>query len=472
MSTSSLSTPYLSTNPFTGETHSEYAVATDAEVTRAVERAHLSYLSWREQDSRERAAYLRRAATLFRAGADGLAILATEEMGKPVTESRTEVEIVAKIFDYYADEGPAMLAPHNLAPASGDHARIELQPTGPILGIMPWNFPYYQVARFAAPNLLLGNTVLVKHARNCPRAALAFERVLAEAGLPEGTYTNVFATVEQVESIIADARVQGVSLTGSEAAGAAVAEVAGRHLTKVVLELGGSDPFLVLDGHDLPTTVASAVTARMTNAGQVCTAAERFIVVDDVHDRFVESFAAALNNLTIGDPSDPLTQVGPLASASAVRELVQIVDDAVAKGATVVCGGGPTGAVGNYFEPTVLTGVTPAMRAHHEELFGPVAVVYAVESADAAVEVANASDFGLGAVVFTHDAVEAETVATRLEAGMVTINGVNRSQPDLPFGGVKRSGMGRELGRYGLEEFANKKLIRTPADALVQRSQQ
>ena len=317
---------------------------------------------------------------------------------------------------------------------------------------MPWNYPYYQVARFAGPNLLLGNTILLKHASNCPESALAQEKLFRDAGLPDGAYINLFVDSKDIEAVIADPRVHGVSLTGSENAGAAVAAAAGRSLTKVVLELGGSDPFIVLDDSNLEETVAAAASGRMSNAGQACTAAKRFIILDSVYDRFIEAFAAKLKTYVAGDPLDPGTNFGPLSSYSAVVELLEQVDDAVSKGATLVTGGHRIGEVGAFMEPTLLANVTPDMRAFHEELFGPVAVVYRVTDKDEAIALANASEFGLSAAVFGSDG---------LDCGMVYINENTDSHVDLPFGGVKKSGFGRELGKFGFDEFVNKKLIRT-----------
>ena len=327
---------------------------------------------------------------------------------------------------------------------------------------MPWNYPYYQVARFVAPNLALGNTIILKHARNCPQSALAIERVLHDAGLPADAYINAFVDSRQIAGIIADPRVQGVSLTGSEKAGSAVGEVAGRHMKKVVLELGGSDPFIVLEDADVDAAVAAGVRGRIANGGQACTASKRFIVVDAVYDEFSRKFIDAITKIIPDDPTDPDTFLGPLASADAGDELEELVEDAVAKGATLHIAPGAR-REGAFYPPSVLTGVTPLMRAYEEELFGPTAVVYRVPSPQAAVALANESPFGLSSSVFTQDPLAAAQIARELEVGMVWINSTSRSAPDLPFGGVKRSGVGRELARYGMDEFANKKLIRTPA---------
>ncbi|MGO1183306.1 MAG: NAD-dependent succinate-semialdehyde dehydrogenase [Micrococcaceae bacterium] len=457
--------PYSSLNPATGEHYGDFPVLPDEAVTQALTDADSGYRQWKDLPAAQRAEILHRAAELFRERNENLANIATEEMGKTLTESRGEVNLVASIFDYYATQGPLQIARKELSPASGDQAWVELAPIGVLLGIMPWNYPYYQIARFAAPNLVLGNALLLKHARNCPRSAEAFAKVLHDAGVPENVYLNLFIDSSQVESVLEDDRVQGVSLTGSEQAGASVGSIAGRLMKKMVLELGGSDPLLVLEDADIGEAVKSAVVGRMANAGQACTASKRIIVVDAVYDEFLERFAASVRELKVGDPKEAGIQMGPLSSTGAVAEVQELVDNAITQGATALVGGRPMAGVGSFYEPTVLTGVTTAMRAHQEELFGPVAVVYRVPDTEAAIELANDSPFGLGAAVFTADEELAESVSARLETGMVTLNGSSKSQADLPFGGVKRSGVGRELGQYGLEEFANRKLIRRPSAA-------
>ena len=456
-------TAYKSVNPATGETLREFPEATDTQIGEAVTAAHEAYAGWRTEPVESRSKVIARVAELYRERADDLAALIALEMGKPLREAKGEVALSASIYDYYATEGPGFMADEQLDPQGGGTAVVRTLPVGVLLGIMPWNYPYYQVARFAGPNLMLGNTVLLKHANNCPQSALAMAQIFADAGVPEGAYTNLFATNEQAAHIIEDPRVQGVSLTGSERAGAAVAEVAGRNLKKYVLELGGSDPFIVLDSQDLDTTVKAAVAGRMGNAGQACNAAKRFIVMDNLYEEFVDKFTARMAAMEPGDPLDPATRFGPLSSQAAADGLVEQIRDAVDKGATLRTGGGHVDGPGAFVQPTVLTDVTPSMRAFSEELFGPAAVIYKVSSADEAVELANNSPFGLGGTVFSADEERAMEVADRLESGMVWINGTAGTQADLPFGGVKRSGVGRELGRYGMDEFVNKKLIRTPA---------
>ena len=455
-------TAYKTVNPATGETEKEFPLATKQEVETALAAAQQSFLEWRKAPVEERTKVIARVAELYREREDELARLIAKEMGKPVVEARGEVKLVASIYDYYASEGPEFLKDEPLEVKGGGDALVRSTPIGPLLGIMPWNYPYYQVARFAAPNLVLGNTILLKHAGSCPQSALAIEKIFNDAGLPKGAYTNLFLDNDQVAEIIADSRVQGVSLTGSERAGAAVAEVAGRNLKKYVLELGGSDPFIVLDSDDLDATVKAAVGGRMGNAGQACTASKRFIVLEDLYEPFVEKFTERMARIKPGDPQQEDTRFGPLSSQSAADGLVEQIQDAVDKGATLRTGGHKVDGPGAYVEPTVLTDVTPEMRAFSEELFGPAAVIYKVASVEEAIDLANGSPYGLGGSVFSADPAKAQDVADQLDTGMVFINSVAQTQADMPFGGVKRSGVGRELGRFGMDEFVNKKLIRTP----------
>ncbi|MEO5992365.1 MAG: NAD-dependent succinate-semialdehyde dehydrogenase, partial [Arthrobacter sp.] len=454
-------TAYKTVNPATGETLKEFPLATADEVENALAASKQAFQAWQAAPVADRAAVIARVAELYRERQDELARLIATEMGKPLAQSRGEVGLVADIYSYYAEEGPAFLEDELLDVKGGGEAIVRSAPVGPLLGIMPWNYPYYQVARFAAPNLVLGNTILLKHAGSCPQSALAIEQIFKDAGLPEGVYLNVFLSNEQVAEVVADDRVQGVSLTGSERAGSAVAEVAGRNLKKYVLELGGSDPFIVLDSDDLDATVKAAVSGRIGNAGQACTASKRFIILEDLYEAFVEKFTARMSAVKHGDPLLADTRFGPLSSQSAADGLIEQIQDAVDKGATLRTGGHHIDGPGAFVEPTVLTDVTPGMRAFSEELFGPAAVVYKVASVEEAIELANGSPYGLGGAVFSADAEKAKAVADRLDTGMVFINSVAETQADLPFGGVKRSGVGRELARFGMNEFVNKKLIRT-----------
>jgi succinate-semialdehyde dehydrogenase/glutarate-semialdehyde dehydrogenase len=453
---------YQVVNPATGKVEDEFATATDTEIAAAIARSAAAYPSWSTTPLGERAAVLHRVADLYAERASALAAIITREMGKATRDAVDEVEYVVDIYRYFADLAPSLLADEELPTTSGGKAFVRKTPVGPLLGIMPWNYPYYQVARFAGPNLLAGNTVLLKHAPQCPESALAMEQLFHDAGLLPDAYINIFATNEQVADIIADPRVRGVSVTGSERAGTAVASLAGKHLKKVVLELGGSDAYLVLDTDDLPSVVEASVSARMENAGQACNAAKRFIVSDHLYDEFVDQLTASMAALRTGDPFDPDTSYGPLSSEAAAAGLAAQVQDAVDKGATVRTGGRRPEGPGAFFEATVLTDVTPDMRAFREELFGPVAVVYKVTDVDEAVALANDSPFGLGGAVFHSDHAVALDVANRLETGMVWVNEAEGGGPELPFGGTKRSGVGRELGPYGIDEFVNKKLIHVP----------
>ena len=458
-----MSVEYKVVNPATGEVESEFPNATDAEIESAVARVSAAHGSWSARPLEERAAVIHRVADLYDKCADELAAIITREMGKATAEAVGEVEFSASIYRYYADNAASLLADESI-PSDSGNAVIRKAPIGALLGIMPWNYPYYQVARFAGPNLLAGNTVLLKHAPQCPESALVMEQIFREAGVPDDAYINIFASNEQAASIIADPRVRGVSVTGSERAGTAVASLAGANLKKVVLELGGSDPYLVLEADDLERVVKACAAARMENGGQACNAAKRLIVADHLYDTFVDKLTDRMASYyTTGDPTDPSVKFGPLSSEAAVANLDAQVQDAIAKGATVRTGGARIDGPGAFYPATVLTDVTPEMRAFREELFGPVAVVYKVSSIDEAVALANDTPYGLGASVFHTDESVALEVANRIDTGMVFINDAEGGGPELPFGGTKRSGVGRELGPYGIDEFLNKKLIHVPA---------
>ena len=452
---------YAVTNPATGETVKTYDTITDAELQAAIAAADEGHRTWSKSTTvEERAALIGRVAELHTERRQELAELIVREMGKPIKQALGEADFAAAIYEYYADHSADFLKDEPIQLLAGDgSAVIRRSSLGVLLGVMPWNFPYYQVARFAGPNLIIGNTILLKHAEQCPESAAAIEAIYRDAGLPDGAYVNVYVSAEQAAKIVADPRVQGVSVTGSERAGAAVAEVAGRHLKKVALELGGSDPFIVLATDDLDAVVEAATAARLDNTGQSCNAAKRFIVVDGLYDDFLTKFTAAMAASPLGDPMARGTVLGPLSSVEAATRLQGQVDRAVAQGATVVTGGGSRD--GAFYPPTVLTGVTPEMDAYREEFFGPVGVVYRVADEDAAVTLANDTSFGLGSYVYSNDPDQAARVADRIEAGMVYVNIVGADSPELPFGGVKRSGTARELGLLAADEFVNKKLIRT-----------
>ena len=450
---------YVVTNPATGDKSAPFAQSTDAHIAQAVELAHETHQTWSKRTSiAERSALIEKVAELHRERREELAEIIVREMGKPLAQALGEVDFTADIYSFYATHGERFLADEPIAEFEGDgEAFIRRSSLGALLGIMPWNFPYYQVARFAGPNLVLGNTILLKHASQCPESAGAMAKMFVDAGFPAGAYQNLYADSKQIATIIADPRVQGVSLTGSERAGAAVAELAGRHLKKVVLELGGSDPFILLSTDDMDATVESAVAARNDNNGQACNAGKRFIVLDTHYDEFLAKFSAAMLASVPGDPMDDDTYLGPLSSAGAADGLEEQVSRAVAQGATVAARGDRNGT---FFSSVVLTDITPKMDAHHEEFFGPVALVYKVKDEAEAIAVANDTPFGLGSYLFSTDKAQVLRVADQIEAGMVYVNGVGLDSPELPFGGVKRSGFGRELGRFGIEEFVNRKLIR------------
>jgi succinate-semialdehyde dehydrogenase / glutarate-semialdehyde dehydrogenase len=455
---------YQVVNPATGKLESEYPKATDAEISDVLGRAGRGYRSWRRTPLEERAGILRQVAQLYRDRADELAAIITREMGKITKAALGELKFASNIYRYYAEHGAELLRDQPLDSRLPGTAWVRKSPIGALLGIMPWNYPYYQVARFAAPNMMIGNTIVLKHAPQCPESALAMQQIFRDAGLPQDAYINVFASNEQVAYMIADPRIAGVSVTGSERAGSAVAAAAGQHLKKVVLELGGSDPFIVLDGADLPAVAKTAAAARMENGGQACNASKRMIVAEGVYDDFMAEFTAAMSGYVTGDPTDPATSYGPLSSEQAAQNLMAQIGDAVSKGATVHLGGHRLEGAGAFVEPTVLSGVTPDMRAFREELFGPAAVVYKVADADEAIELANSSVFGLGGSVFSSDQQLAMDVADRLDVGMVWINSAELGGPELPFGGTKRSGVGRELGPLGIDEFVNKKLMHAPPE--------
>lgn len=450
---------YAVINPATGETVKTYPTITDAELEAAIASADETHRTWSRSTSvADRAALIRRVAELHTERRDELAAIIVREMGKPIEQAYGEVDFSADIYAYYADHAESLLKDEPIELLAGEgSALIRRGSLGVLLGIMPWNFPYYQVARFAGPNLVIGNTILLKHAEQCPESAAAIEQIFRDAGFPEGAYVNIYASHDQIATVIGDKRVQGVSLTGSERAGAAIAEIAGRHLKKVVLELGGSDPFILLSTDDLDATVEAAVAARLDNNGQACNAAKRFIVVDELYQPFLEKFTAAITAVETGDPTKETTGLGPLSSAKATATLTEQVERAVAQGATLVAGGT---ADGNFYAGTVLTDVKPGSDAFHEEFFGPVAQVFKVADEAEAVQLANDTPFGLGSYVFTTDSEQALRVADSIEAGMVFVNVVGADGAELPFGGVKRSGSGRELGRFGADEFVNKKMIR------------
>ncbi|MFJ8622838.1 NADP-dependent succinic semialdehyde dehydrogenase [Kitasatospora sp. NPDC093550] len=454
--------PIASVNPATGETLETFEPLDAAGIEQRLARAEAAYQSYRHTPFPARAGLLLRAADLLEEDLEAVARTMTLEMGKPLAAARAEAAKCAKAMRWYAENAEALLADEQPAPADvsdsgAARAYVRYRPIGPVLAVMPWNFPFWQVIRFAAPALMAGNVGLLKHASNVPRTAVAIEELFRRAGFPEGCFQTLLIGSGAVEGVIRDRRVAAVTLTGSEPAGRAVAATAADEVKKAVLELGGSDPFVVLPSADVDAAVATAVRARVQNNGQSCIAAKRFIVHTDVYDRFTAAFTEAMRALKVGDPMDESTDVGPLASRQGRDDLEELVEDARAHGARVECGGGrPEGwDTGWFYEPTVLTGITPAMRIHLEETFGPVATVYRVADLDEAVAVANDTPFGLSSNVWTTDAAEQERFVRDIQAGGVFFNGMTASHPALPFGGVKRSGFGRELSGHGIREFCN-----------------
>ena len=450
---------YQSLNPYDGKILRTYEELTDEQLEAAVHTAAQCFETWRHTTFATRVTVLQRAAAILRTRVDEFARPITLEMGKLIEESRGEVALSADILDYYAANAERFLAPQQLTPASGE-ATIESSPLGVIFGVEPWNFPYYQLARFVAPNLMVGNVVLVKHASNVPQCAIAFADLFIEAGAPIGAYTNLQISKAQIARVIGDPRIKGVALTGGEAAGAIVAGQAGQALKKSTMELGGSDAFIVLEDADLDETVKWALWGRINNAGQCCVAAKRFIAVEAVADRFLDKFTTAMKGLKTGDPMDKATTLAPLSSQQALTTLVDQVDRSVAKGARLVLGGTRVDGPGAFMQPTILTDIAPDNPAYSEEFFGPVALFFRVADEDAAVALANDSSFGLGGSVFTKDVARGKRIASRIESGMVFINHPTWTAADLPFGGIKHSGYGRELSSLGIQEFVNKKLIR------------
>jgi len=450
---------YAVVNPATGETVREYPEISDEELSTATGAAADAHRDWAQKTSvSDRTALINRVAELHSERREALAEIAVREMGKPMEQALGEVDFCGDIYNYYVDNAEEFLADEPIKLLAGEGtAMVRRTSVGPLLGIMPWNFPYYQVARFAGPNLVVGNTILLKPASQCPESAEAMQEIFRDAGFPDGAYETIFASNDQIAELIADPRIRGVSLTGSERAGAAVAEIAGRNLKKVVLELGGSDPFILLGAEDLQEAVDAAVAGRLDNTGQSCNAAKRFIVTDELYEDFLEKFKVAMTASEPGDPTSEDADMGPLSSAGAAERLQDQLDRAVEQGAEIAAGGERKD---NFFPSTVLVGVTADNEAYREEFFGPVATVFRVGSEEEAIELANDTPYGLGSYVFSDDPEQAMRVADGLDTGMVFVNGVGLDGAELPFGGVKRSGFGRELGRYGMDEFVNKKLIR------------
>ncbi|MDQ1679552.1 MAG: succinate-semialdehyde dehydrogenase / glutarate-semialdehyde dehydrogenase [Frankiaceae bacterium] len=453
--------PIATINPVTGETVKTFDALSREELERKLARAHEAFSSYRLTSLDDRARWLRAAADLLDGEVDDIAALMTLEMGKTLASAKAEVHKCATGCRYYAEHAAEILAdvPADAAAVKADKAYTHYQPLGPVLAIMPWNFPLWQCFRFAAPALMAGNVGLLKHASNVPQTAMLIEDVLRRAGFPAGVFQTLLVGSDAVEAIIADPRVVAVTLTGSEAAGRSVAAIAGRELKKTVLELGGSDPFIVLPSADLERAATVAVTARVQNNGQSCIAAKRFIVHTEVADEFARLFVEKMRALTVGDPTTEGTDIGPLATEQGRRDVVDYIADARRHGANILCGGEAPDGPGWFYPPTVVAGITPQMRMHREEVFGPVASLYVVPDLDAAIALANDSPYGLGSNAWTEDEAERGRLIDELDAGQVFINGMTTSYPELPFGGVKASGYGRELADVGLREFCNAKTV-------------
>ena len=449
---------YQSVNPYDGKVLETFDELTDEQLEKALATAATCFEKWRHTNFSERAAVVAKAAAIMRTRIDEFARPVTLEMGKLFDQARGEVELSADIIDYYAQNAERFLAPEYLKPSSGE-AVVESSPIGVIFGVQPWNFPYYQLARFAAPNLMAGNVVMVKHAGCVPQCAIAFEKLWLDAGAPEGAYTNLLISHDQVNRVIDDPRIKGVALTGSVEAGKSVAGRAGRNLKKSTMELGGSDAFIVLEDADLDKTVKWAMWGKMNNTGQCCVAAKRFTVVEELADRFLGKFQTALAALEPGDPMNAKTTLGPLSSEGALLQLLGQVERAIANGATVVMGGKRIDRPGSFMQATILTDIKPQSPAFREEFFGPVALFFRVKNEDEAVALANNSNFGLGGSIFTKDIERGKRIASRVDTGMMFVNHPTWTRPDLPFGGIKDSGYGRELSSLGIQEFVNKKLV-------------
>jgi len=458
---------FHSINPMNGKVLGTFEQLSDRQLEDALTSAHTCFSVWSETSFPERAVIGMRAAGLLRTRTDEFARLATLEMGKLYAQARAEVLLSANIIEYYARNAAEFLAPERLNAPNGE-AEVVSEPLGVLLGIQPWNFPYYQPARFAGPNLMAGNVVLVKHAAVVPQCAIAFEQLWREAGAPVGAYTNLLISHEQAERVIDDPRVKGVALTGGIESARDVAARAGKNIKKTTLELGGDDPFIVLEDADLDKTVKWAVWAKMNNDGQCCVAAKRFIVVESVAGPFLAKFQAALEALKPGSPMDKRTTLGPMSSENGLRLLLSQVDSALQNGARLVMGGKRMDREGAFMTPTILTDIAISNPAYWEEFFGPVALFFSVANEEEAIQLANTSDYGLGGAVFTRDVARGKRVAHRLHSGMVFVNHPTWTSPELPFGGINNSGYGRELSRLGIQEFINKKLIRVqPIDAPV-----
>jgi succinate-semialdehyde dehydrogenase/glutarate-semialdehyde dehydrogenase len=447
-----------SINPYTLETLKIFEEISDAQAEKAIDVAHEAYKDWKKTSFKERAILLNKIASTFRLKKKELSEMITNEMGKLIGQSEYEIEYCANIFEYYAENGAEFLADKKVVTDVGE-AFLTKAPIGVILAVEPWNFPFYQVARVVAPNLMIGNTIILKHSSNVPQCAQAFQDIFTEIDAPKGIYTNLFLSSEKIKKVIENPKIEGACLTGSENAGASLAEIAGKNIKKTVLELGGSDPFIVLDDANIDRATDLAIKGRMVNNGQSCVASKRFIVMEEVADEFLEKFTKKMEALQLGDPMDANTQLGPLSSQDALDNLLEQVNTTVKQGARIVTGGKQADLKGAFMQPTILTDIKPDMLAYQEELFGPVASFYRVKTEEEAIKLGNVTRFGLGSSIFSKDIERAKKMAHQIDSGMVFINQPTKSNEKLPFGGTKRSGYGRELSALGIDEFINKKLI-------------
>jgi len=447
-------------NPTTGKIEKEFQPHTSIEINQKIDLADNTFKTWRYESFENRKQIIKAVANEMRVQQEKLARLITVEMGKPIRESRIEIEYCARIFDYYADNAESFLQPRSYLSEKGD-ALIVPDPIGIILGVMPWNFPFSQITRFAAPNLMAGNTILLKTASNIPQCAQAFEDLFTTVNAPKGIYQNLFLNGKDTSALVTNSKIKGVSLTGSDTAGSSIAKVAGEHIKKSVLELGGTDPMIVLNDADLDKVIAGTINGRLRNAGQACTSSKRIIVQENIYNKYLSKITEYLKNLKVGNPLDENTDMGPVSSNSALNTLLDQINDSIEKGAKLITGGKQIGTEGSFLAPTILTDLKPGMRAYDEEVFGPVLCFIKVKTIDEAITIANDTAYGLGASIYTETTPLAQEIARKIESGMVYINKQVSSSPELPFGGTKKSGYGRELSKAGILEFVNEKLILT-----------
>lgn len=450
--------PIQTINPATGKIEKTYVEFSKEEIKKSIHDTYESYLKWKGTDIKERSRLMKNAASVLRSKRNEYAFIITTEMGKPIKQSIAEVEKCAWVCEYFAENTERMLA-KEIIETDASESYVEFSPLGVILAVMPWNFPFWQVFRFAAPSLMAGDAGLLKHASNVPMCALAIEQIFLNAGFPKNVFKTLLIGSEPVKDVIKEPIIKAATLTGSEPAGRKIAEVCGKELKKTVLELGGSDPFIVLDDADIKETAKMAVVARLINNGQSCIASKRFIVVEKIYDEFSDKFVKAMNDVKIGDPMDESVELGPIAREDLLYELDSLVKDSAAKGARILTGGKILAGKGFYYAPTILDNLKKGMPAFDDELFGPVASLIKVKDEEEAVRIANDSPFGLGASIWTSNIEKAKQMATEIESGSVFINGIVKSDPRLPFGGIKNSGYGRELSHYGIKEFVNIKSV-------------